>query len=160
LYVESNSVLFAAALAHYVQDAHQPLHVSNDYDGQFTGQFGLHSRFESELIERFETRLNLAPPPVTPVTDANAFIWDVILDANPLVPKIQEADKLAIAGKKTYDDEYFEKFFTNVQPVLERQLSRAISATASVFVGAWQQAGRPALKTDIPRQTQTVRPPR
>jgi hypothetical protein len=52
LYVEGNTVIFASTLAHYIQDAYQPLHVHNNYDGQLSGQNGLHSRFESELFER------------------------------------------------------------------------------------------------------------
>src|SRR5262249_11732029 len=61
LYVAGNTVLFAAALAHYVEDAHQPQHVHNNYDGQLTGQNGLHSRFETELFERFQSRMTINP---------------------------------------------------------------------------------------------------
>jgi len=160
LYVAGNTVLFAAVLAHYIEDATEPFHVTNDYNGQSTGQIGIHSRFESELIERFRSQLKLEPPPIAPVTNASAFIWEIILDANPLVPKILEAEKAAIAGKDTYDDEFFERFFANIRPVLERQLSRAISATASAYAGAWQQAGRPMLRPDVPRPVEKVRPAR
>jgi len=157
LYVDGNTVLFAAALSHYIEDAHEPLHVHYNYDGQFSGQVGIHSRFESELVERFEPRLSLSPPPLRPVTDASAFIWDIVLDSYQLVPKILDADKAAAVGRDTYDNEYFEKFFTNVKPVLERQLSRAIWATASAIVGAWQQAGKPVLKTNVGRPVERVR---
>ena len=40
---DGNAVLFASTLAHYIQDAHQPLHVHNNYDGQLSGQTGLHA---------------------------------------------------------------------------------------------------------------------
>src|SRR5439155_19844514 len=33
-----DSVLFAAVASHYIQDAHQPLHASNNFDGQLSGQ--------------------------------------------------------------------------------------------------------------------------
>src|SRR5438552_18959824 len=36
LYAPGDTVLFAAVAAHYIQDAHQPLHATNNYDGQFT----------------------------------------------------------------------------------------------------------------------------
>ncbi|HEY4149284.1 MAG TPA: S1/P1 nuclease, partial [Chitinophagaceae bacterium] len=37
-------ILFIAAdLAHYIGDAHMPLHTSANYDGQFTNQKGIHS---------------------------------------------------------------------------------------------------------------------
>jgi hypothetical protein len=158
-YAEGNTVLFAAALAHYVQDAHQPQHVHNNYDGQLTRQDGLHSRFESELFERFESRLTISPGPVKPVRNARDFIFDIILDAYRQVPQILQADKEAIAGSDTYDQEYFERFLGNVKPLLERQLSRAITATASAIAAAWEQAGRPGLKTKVPRPVQKVKKP-
>ena len=160
LYANSNAVLFAAALAHYVEDAEQPLHVHNNYDGQLTGQAGLHSRFESELFERFESRLTLAPPHVPPIPSARDFIFDVALAAHQLVPKILQADKEAVAGRDTYDDGYFEAFFVRVQPVLEQQLSAAIAATAAVITQAWRDAGQPALPTATRRTVQKVRPPK
>jgi len=53
-YATSDVVLFAGVAAHYVQDAHQPFHASNNFDGQLTGQRGIHARFERDLFERFE----------------------------------------------------------------------------------------------------------
>jgi hypothetical protein len=159
LYVGGNTVLFASTLAHYLQDAHQPLHVHNNYDGQLSGQNGLHSRFESELFERFESRLTINPAPVRLVNNTRDFIFDIALSSFQLVPRILEADRRAIGAKDAYDDEYFEKFFADVRPVLERQLAGAITATASVIVSAWTQAGKPELKLAVPRPVQKVKKP-
>jgi hypothetical protein len=159
LYVEGNTVLFASTLAHYIQDAFQPLHVHNNYDGQLSGQNGLHSRFEAELFERFESRLTIRPEPVKPVTSARDFIFDIALGSFQLVPRILAADRDAIGTKDTYDDAYFEAFFTNVRPVLEQQMAGAITGTASAIVGAWAAAGKPALKMAIPRAVQKVKKP-
>jgi hypothetical protein len=68
-----------------------------------------------------------------------------------------EADKEAASGKEAYDDDYFEKFFAKVRPVLEQRLGGAITATASILWGAWEQAGRPLLKNDTPRAAEKVR---
>jgi hypothetical protein len=157
-YVEGNTVLFAATLAHYIQDAHQPLHVHNNYDGQLTGQNGIHSRFEAELFERFESRLTLAPGAMR-LLGMREFIFDIALESHQLVPKILEADREAVAGRDTYDDVYFENFFTRVRPVLEQQLAGAIRDTASAITAAWVQAGRPPLQIAIPRPVQKVRKP-
>jgi len=159
LYVEGNTVLFASTLGHYIQDAFQPLHVHNNYDGQLSGQTGLHSRFEAELFERFESRLTINPGPVKPVASARDFIFDTVLASFQLVPKILAADRDAIGIRDTYDDAYFEAFFTNIRPVLEQQLAGAITGTASAIVGAWTEAGKPALKTSIPRAVQKVKKP-
>jgi len=159
LYVEGNTVLFASTLGHYIQDAFQPLHVHNNYDGQLSGQTGLHSRFEAELFERFESRLTINPGAVKPVASARDFIFDTVLASFQLVPKILAADRDAIGTRDTYDDAYFEAFFTNIRPVLEQQLAGAITGTASAIVGAWTEAGKPALKTSIPRAVQKVKKP-
>ena len=68
-YTVSNTVLYAACSAHYIQDAHQPFHATDNYDGVATGQRGIHSRFERDLIERFASRLTLKPAPPSPVAD-------------------------------------------------------------------------------------------
>lgn len=38
-------------LAHYMADAHVPLHVSSNHNGQLTGQQGVHSIWESRIAE-------------------------------------------------------------------------------------------------------------
>jgi hypothetical protein len=138
-------VLFAAVAGHYIQDAHQPLHATNNFDGQLTGQTGLHARFERDVIERFESRLTVHPAAPEPVTNPRDAAFDALLGSYRLVDPILAADREAIAGKDTYDDEYFERFFARVQPILERRLGDAITATSGIIIGAWLLAGKPVL---------------
>jgi len=145
-------VVFAAAASHYVQDGTQPLHAANNYDGQFTGQRGVHARFESELFERFESRLTLAPAPPKAFASPRDFAFDELLASYRQVDALLKADMDAIGDKDTYDDAYFEAFFTKVKPLLEERLSAAITATASVIVSAWEQAGRPSLTVSAKRE--------
>lgn len=156
-YATSDVVLFGAVASHYIQDAHQPFHASNNYDGQLTGNSGIHARFERDLVERFAARLTLSPRPVTPVAEARDTAFAALLDSYQLVDGILAADKDAVGGKDVYDDEYFERFFARVKPVLEKRLSDAITATAGVIVGAWEAAGRPAVKTQDARPLQKVK---
>jgi hypothetical protein len=156
-FAPSDTVVFAAVAAHYIQDAHQPLHASNNYDGQLTGQAGVHARFESALFDRFESRLTINPAAPIAIKNARDFAFDTLLESHQLVEPLLDADKAAIAGKDSYDDDYFEKFFAKVKPMLEKRLAASITATASVIVGAWEAAGKPALKTDMPRAVQKVK---
>jgi hypothetical protein len=151
-YAFQDIVVFAAAASHYVQDATQPLHASNNYDGQLTGQRGLHARFEAELFERFEPRLTLAPAPPRAFASPRDFAFDALLASFQKVDAVLNADKQAIGDRDTYDDAYFEAFFTSVKPMLEERLSAAITATASVIVSAWEQAGRPSLTISASRE--------
>jgi hypothetical protein len=158
-YGPGDVILFSAVAAHYIQDAHQPFHASNNYDGALTGNNGIHARFERDLIERFESRLTLAPAPPKPTTNPRDSAFDALLESYKLVDPILKADTESVAGKDAYDDDYYEKFFTRVKPVLDRRLSEAITATASVIIGAWVEAGRPVMKLDGVRPVQKVKKP-
>jgi hypothetical protein len=154
-YGPSDLILFSATAGHYIQDAHQPFHATINYDGQLTGNDGIHSRFERDLIERFESRLTLAPAPPKGIANARDAAFDALLASYRLVDPILKADSDASAGKETYDDEYFEKFFVAVKPTLERRLAEAVTATAGLIIGAWEQAGKPQLALQGARPIQT-----
>ena len=48
----------SANLGHYIADAHVPLHLTQNYDGQLTRQQGIHALWESRLPELFSDRYN------------------------------------------------------------------------------------------------------
>jgi hypothetical protein len=159
-YAPTDTVLFAAAASHYIQDAHQPLHGTNNYDGQLTQQNGIHSRFETALFDRFASRLTVTPGTVSAITNSRDTAFDVLLASYQLVDQLLKADQEAIAGKASYDDQYFERLFAAVRPILEQRLADSVTATASLIVGAWEQAGKPALRVEMPRTLQPVRTPK
>lgn len=157
-FAATDTILFSAVAGHYIQDAHQPMHAVDNYDGQMTGQNGVHGRFEAVLFERYEAKLTVAPPPLQPVASARDFAFDTLLESYQLASQVLAADKAAAQGKEEYDDDYFDKFLARIKPVLERRLAESISATASLIAGAWERAGRPELKV-APRPPQKVRKP-
>ena len=158
-FAANDVVLFAPVLCHYMQDSHQPLHATINYNGQLTGNEGIHSRFESDLIERFESRLRIVPAAPTAVKNPRDFAFDTLLASYQLVDEILKADTAAVAGKEVYDDDYFEKLFMGVRPILEKRLSESITASAGIIIGAWEAAGKPALKLDGARTPQKVKKP-
>jgi len=157
-YAPTDVILFTGAAGHYIQDAHQPLHASDNYNGQLTGNTGVHARFERDLVERFQARLTISPKPPAAMAGPRDAAFDALLASYRLVPSILEADSAAIGGKDAYDDEYFEKFFGRVKALLEQRLADAITATASVIVGAWEQAGKPVVKLEGARPVEKRRP--
>lgn len=42
---------YSADIGHYIGDAHVPLHTTENYNGQMTGQKGIHGLWESRLVE-------------------------------------------------------------------------------------------------------------
>ncbi|MCC7126196.1 MAG: hypothetical protein IT178_15215, partial [Acidobacteria bacterium] len=158
-YLLDNLAFYTAILCHYIADGHVPLHAVVNYDGQLTNQHGLHSRWESELVERNVDKLTITAAAATPVTNPRDFMFDVLLASNRLVPDLLAADKEATGTREFYDDEYFAAFAAAQLPVVNQRLSESIAATAAAITGAWEQAGRPAVPVELPRTPRRVRRP-
>jgi hypothetical protein len=153
-YSRENIKFFTSILAHYVADAHVPFHAALNHDGQLTGQWGVHSRFESDLFDRYRVRLRVMPkPPVSTLTEARDFLFTTLTESYTSVQPILDADKAAIDSRDLYDDIYFGAFFGKVRPILQARLATSITDVASMIASAWVKAGRPALPL-----TQTLPP--
>lgn len=157
-YSRDNIKLFSSVVAHYTADAHVPFHAVLNYDGQLTGQWGIHSRFETELFDRYRNQVHVLPRrPAAPVTNAREFIFDTLRASFPLAQPLLDADKAAVAGQEFYDDAYFTMFFRTAKPILEKRLSDSISGVAAIITAAWVEAGRPALPLDVTSTPRKVR---
>ena len=120
-------VFYAASLAHYVSDAHVPFHAVVNYDGQLTGQNGIHSRFESALFERYRDQLTIAPKPIAPILQPARLHVRHDRRGHAAGAPILKADLEAIGNRDVYDDAYYKAFFAANRPVLERRLNEAIA---------------------------------
>jgi len=149
-YAQSDIRFFSAIIGHYVADAHVPLHAVLNYNGQMTGQTGLHNRWEDELFLRYQKRLSIKPAPLKPIRHERDFVFDTLRESSQLAAEVLAADKEAIGNHAVYDDRYFETFFARTRPLLEKRLNDAITAVASIITSAWEQAGKPPLSTTPP----------
>ena len=148
---------YSSDLAHYVADLHQPLHTVKNYDGQMTGQHGIHSRFETGLLNFYLDEIAFLPARPTdlgPVLQAGytmakeSFVWaDDILLADQKVVSTLGIDRHKFRSrreKKPYPDLYYFGLFQEISPILRRQLNRAAQRLASLWSMAYQRAGKPA----------------
>ena len=145
----------AAILGHYLGDAHMPLHAALNYDGQQTGQHGLHARWESELVERFERQLEprVQPAAARPVGEPAAFVLGVLRDSYAHSLELLASD-LAARGPRDlartpeddrYDDGYYSRLYQRESERLAQRLTLSAEATGSLWLQAWVEAGRPGL---------------
>jgi len=153
-YGASDVKFFSAIIGHYVADGHVPVHAAMNYDGQLSGQNGVHTRFEEDLFVRYGNRLNIQPPPLKPIPNVRDFMFDTLLESYKNLDAVLAADREAIGTGDRYDDRYYDAFFEKIRPVLEQRLGAAISAVASVITSEWERAGRPAVPVTPP-----ARPP-
>lgn len=162
-----NEILFIAAdLGHYIADAHMPLHTSENHDGQNTNQKGIHSLWESKLPELFVNEYNLNVPQAKYIENIDQATWDIILNSHSLVEPLLAADKklrLATAENKMYvvdqagniiknkhngmiyTEDYARKFHVELNGMVEKQMKKAVVATANFWYTAWVNAGKPDL---------------
>jgi hypothetical protein len=156
-YASDDVKFFSAVLAHYVADGHVPFHAITNYDGQLTGQHGVHARWETELFVRYRGQLLIKPPPLYSIGNVRDFMFATALASFQVAQRVLDADRTAIGTREEYDDRYFEAFFTGTRAVLEQRLSESITAIASAITVTWEQAGRPPVPLTAPRRVERRR---
>ena len=145
----------AATLAHYVGDAHVPFHAILNYDGQLSGQNGLHARWESELFDRFERQLDAQVRPraaraeLDPVALGFEALRESYRASNPALDSDRESagplDFADTPQNDRYDDRYYSRLYEREGERLAGRLTQAAQRVASLWLGAWQEAGQPEL---------------
>ena len=145
---------YTVALAHYIEDAHMPLHTISNYNGQLSGNDGIHRRYETGMVETFKIAIagEVQPDPVERLAEPGdaAFSW--ILSSMVWADNLLLADTHARTPGKTYrddadfDDSYYRALFDETRHFTLLQLSRAATAVASGWYKAWQMAGKPELR--------------
>jgi predicted AlkP superfamily phosphohydrolase/phosphomutase len=154
----------AAILGHYVADIHVPLHAALNYDGQLTGQRGLHSRWESQLVGRYHNEISSDVHPrqveFQPDAESGAETYPVELALDVVRESFAELEALLVSDREAttarddehtppderYDDAYFERFYAREGARVRRRMTRASECLGALWLGAWREADRPALE--------------
>jgi hypothetical protein len=151
----SAASLTIADLCHYVGDANQPLHCTLNYNGQLTGNTGIHSRHESNMISTYLGQLSTPAMTVAYYASPQDAIFDVIAASWAGVAPILAADNIAKAASGgSYNSTYYASLWNSTRTLTEARLDTATVMTASYVYTAWMNAGRPA----VPGSTADVPP--
>jgi len=78
----------SAEIGHYFADSHVPLHNTENYNGQLTGQKGIHGFWESRLPELFGEEYNYFVGRAEYMPDINASIWQIVLESSLAVDSV------------------------------------------------------------------------
>jgi hypothetical protein len=151
----------SANLGHYVADAHVPLHLTQNYNGQLTGQTGIHALWESRLPELFSNRYNCYVGKAryinNPLTEAFKICRisfseaDTVLRFERILNRSFTANKkyaLVLHGKKyvkDYSAPYAKAYQQMLRGMVERRMRSAILSVGSYWYSAWVDAGQPDL---------------
>jgi hypothetical protein len=158
-----DSILYYAAdLGHYIGDLHVPLHTTANYDGQLTGQKGLHGLWESYIPELRINQYELYNKHKAVYLKKPAeALWKDIRHANALLPEMFAKEKALTAkftpetkykvqmryGKeaKVYTKEFAEAYALELGPTINAQLIASANLIADFWYTAWVNAGKPDL---------------
>jgi hypothetical protein len=138
---------FAADLGHYVADGHMPLHITKNYDGQLTGNTGIHSRYESAMIDANISQIVYTGENATEISDVNQYIFNYLYKNNSYCDSVLQADNYAKlqSGGSTSTTAYKTALWSKTKSFTIPLFQRASHALASLIFTAWLQAGSPSL---------------
>jgi len=139
--------IYAADLGHYLADGHMPLHITKNYNGQLSGNTGIHSRYESTMINGFIGQFNYTGTDATEVENVNQFIFDYLYENYIYCDSIFAADNYAKSQSSNYSSSVYKNALWQKSSGFTIPLfQRASHAFADLIYTAWLQAGSPPLQ--------------
>jgi hypothetical protein len=151
----------SADLGHYIGDANVPLHTTENYNGQLTGQHGIHGLWESRLPEVFaqnydffigQAKYVLHPQTRAwqAVTNAHAALDSVLRFEKELTQRFPDDKKYSFEQRgnttvKVYAKAYSKAYHQLLDGQVERQMRASIRMVADFWLTCWIDAGQPDL---------------
>lgn len=159
---------YSADLGHYIADAHVPLHMTSNYNGQLTNQVGIHAFWESRLPELFSDRYNFFTGKAIYINDPLKSAWiicrqtygslDSVLKMEQQLQLTFRTDQKYTFIKnnnkiiRNYSEPYSGAYHDLLRGMVEKQMRASILSVGSYWFSAWVDAGQPDLKGMIKRE--------
>lgn len=157
-----------AEMGHYVGDAHVPLHTTENYNGQLTGQTGIHAFWESRIPELFaDETYDYFVGKASYIENPREYYWNIILKSHSLVdsvlrtearlrleyPEDQQMvfDERLGSTIKTQSPEFAAAWAREMDGMVEERFRATIQSIGSVWYTCWVDAGQPDLNRLSPQ---------
>jgi hypothetical protein len=154
---------YSAELGHYVADAHVPLHTTQNYNGQLTGQEGIHGFWESRLPELYGESYHYFTGKAKYIEHLQAEAWKIVRESFAAADTVLRIEKIltetfppdnkfayeqkGTATRKVYSKEFAEKYHEMLGGMVERRMQLAVQRVGSFWYTSWINAGSPTLDT-------------
>ncbi len=152
----------SAEIGHYIGDAHVPLHTTENYNGQFTDQLGIHAFWESRLPELFaDETYDFFVGRAEYIDDVGPYFWEVVLKSHSYLAAVLDNEKeLSILypqdqqycfedrlerSIRTQCTEYAGAYHESLDGMVEIRMQDAVHSIGSTWYSAWIDAGSPDL---------------
>lgn len=151
----------SAELGHYVGDSNVPLHTTENYNGQFTNQVGIHGFWESSVPELEGDKYDYFVGRAYYVDSPINLAWETVMQSHSEVDSVLKLEaqlnastpadkKYAFVNRgattvKTYSEDYTTQYSNLLNGMVERRMRNAILMVGSLWYTAWVNAGQPDL---------------
>ncbi|MCF0062439.1 zinc dependent phospholipase C family protein [Dyadobacter chenwenxiniae] len=151
----------SADLGHYIADAHVPLHTTRNYNGQLTGQEGIHGFWESRLPELFAEHYDLWIGQATYRDNVAHLAWQTVAESHVAADSVFVFEKQLSASfppdkkfsyelrnnvlTRTYSLEFSHKYHQMLDHQVERRMRASVKTVADIWFTCWINAGQPDL---------------
>ncbi len=151
------AVFYMSHLGHYVADLHMPLHTCSNYNGQFTGNEGVHFRWETRMVDELIPQFDAKGDVIT-IDNFVESALNITIESFSIYPRLIKADSIArmhltedqqaelnTYNKLHYEDRYLKILYAETEDVIHDRLGKAATLTASFWLSCWKKAGSPSL---------------
>jgi len=151
----------SADLGHYLGDLNVPLHTTKNYNGQLTGQEGIHGFWESRVPELQAKDYSFWVGKAEYIEKPQLAIWEAVENAYAQVDSVLRIEKQLTTNfpedqkfsfeerngltVRVYSRQFTEAFALALDNQIERQMKRSIKMIADFWFTAWVNAGQPNL---------------
>lgn len=154
---------YSSEIGHYIGDSHVPLHTTENYNGQLTGQRGIHGFWESRIPELKADEYDYFVGRAQYIESPIKMAWQTVYDSHLAVDSVLKFE--AILNKdfpqdqkytyenrgnllmKIYSTEYTNRYDLMIKGQVERRMKQSIIMVGSIWYTAWVNAGKPNLNT-------------
>ena len=152
---------YSAELGHYIADAHVPLHTTENYNGQLTGQRGIHGFWESRLPELFAGDYDFWVGKARYLPETQLAAWEAVRGSHRALDSVLRFEKMLSEqfpasrqhgfeerGGRTievYSREYAAAYHEALDGMVERRMREAIRCVSDFWLTCWVNAGQPDL---------------
>ena len=159
---DSKAILrIAADMGHYIADSNVPLHTTENYNGQKTGQKGIHGFWESRLPELYSDRYDFFVGTADyekrvlerswrGVSEAHLALDSVLRFEKELNARWPEDKKYSFEQRgnttvQVYSREYSAAYHRMLGRQVENRMRASVKEVADLWYTAWVDAGQPDL---------------
>jgi hypothetical protein len=161
---------YAADLGHYCGDLHVPLHTTQNYNGQLTGQKGIHGLWESRLPELLGEEYDYFAGRAGYVKNVLDLAWQMAFESYQAVDSVLSIEKQVSEKfqdrkysyeqksglmQRVYAQSFSKAYHQDMQGMVEKRMRLAIVRLGSLWYSAWIDAGQPNL-TEVLKDPITV----